>query len=158
MSKERELLKKVLATGWLDHTLSCEVEAILARPKQNIAGAVMPNGVCVSNVYEAYEAGRYSILSEKKQEPVAWITEWVQRYRHDDTPIIDRAVSFTKGGAPAVPNPNYIPLYLAPPKREPLTNEEVIAKYRDITLDNPLYTPSYYAGFRDAEQAHGIGV
>ena len=34
MSKERELLKKVLATGWLDHTLSCEVEAILAQPEQ----------------------------------------------------------------------------------------------------------------------------
>ena len=34
MSKERELLKKVLATGWLDHTLSCEVETLLARPKQ----------------------------------------------------------------------------------------------------------------------------
>ena len=34
MSKERELLKKVLATGWLDHTLSCEVEAILTQPEQ----------------------------------------------------------------------------------------------------------------------------
>jgi hypothetical protein len=47
-------------------------------------------------------------------------------------------------------------LYRAPPKREPLTDEEVRAKYRDIALDNPLYVPSYYAGFRDAEQAHGI--
>ena len=36
MSKERELLKKVLATGWLDHTLSCEVEAILAQPEKNL--------------------------------------------------------------------------------------------------------------------------
>ena len=42
-------------------------------------------------------------------------------------------------------------------KRGPLSNEEVIAKYKDIALDNPLYVPSYYAGFRDAEQAHGIG-
>jgi len=33
MSKERELLKKVLATGLLDHTLSCEVEAILTLPE-----------------------------------------------------------------------------------------------------------------------------
>ena len=38
-------------------------------------------------------------------------------------------------------------------KREPLSDEEVIAKYRAITL----YAPSYYAGFRDAEKAHGIG-
>jgi hypothetical protein len=42
------------------------------------------------------------------------------------------------------------------PKREPLSNKEVIAKYKDIILNNPLYVPSYYAGFRDAEQAHGI--
>jgi len=34
MSKERELLKKILATRWLDHELSCEVEAILAQPEQ----------------------------------------------------------------------------------------------------------------------------
>ncbi len=42
-------------------------------------------------------------------------------------------------------------------KREPLSDQEVIAKYKDIALDNPLYVPSYYAGFRDAEKAHGIG-
>jgi hypothetical protein len=34
MSIERELLKKILATRWLDHGLSCEVEAILAQPEQ----------------------------------------------------------------------------------------------------------------------------
>ena len=42
-------------------------------------------------------------------------------------------------------------------KRERLSDEEVRAKYRDIALDNPLYVPSYYAGFRDAERIHGIG-
>ena len=34
MSKERELLKKILATRWLDHALSCEVEKLLAQPEQ----------------------------------------------------------------------------------------------------------------------------
>ena len=34
MSKERELLKKILATGWLDHELSNEVEELLAQPEQ----------------------------------------------------------------------------------------------------------------------------
>lgn len=33
MSEERELLKKILNTGWLNHELSCEVEAILAQPE-----------------------------------------------------------------------------------------------------------------------------
>ena len=51
-------------------------------------------------------------LAEPEQEPVAWITEWVQRYRYNGTPIMGRAVSFTKGDAPAVPNPKYIPLYI----------------------------------------------
>jgi hypothetical protein len=43
------------------------------------------------------------------------------------------------------------------PKREPLSDEEVIAKYRTIAVDNALYVPTYYAGFRDAEKMHGIG-
>ena len=34
MSKVRELLKKILATRWLDHALSCEVEKLLAQPEQ----------------------------------------------------------------------------------------------------------------------------
>jgi len=51
-------------------------------------------------------------LAQPEQEPVAWITEWVQRYRYDSTPIINRAVSFIKGDVPAAPNPSYIPLYI----------------------------------------------
>ena len=88
-----------------------EQEPVTDKPTE-AAEAVMPNGVCVSNVYDAYEEGRKSVMSE--QEPVSWMVEWVQRYRHNDTPIMDRAVSFTKRDAPAVPNPNYIPLYTAP--------------------------------------------
>ena len=39
-------------------------------PKQleSTAEAIMPNGVCVSNVYDAYEEGRKSVMSE--QEPL----------------------------------------------------------------------------------------
>ena len=33
MSKERELLKKILATGWLNNELSCGVEELLAQPE-----------------------------------------------------------------------------------------------------------------------------
>lgn len=35
MSREKELLKKILATRWLDHELSCEVEELLAQPEQD---------------------------------------------------------------------------------------------------------------------------
>jgi hypothetical protein len=98
------------------------------------------------------------LLTQPEQEPVAWITEWVQRYRYDSTPIINRTVSFIKEDVPAVSNPNYIPLYTKPPKREPLSDEEIIARYKAIDVENALYVPTYYAGFRDAEKAHGIGV
>jgi hypothetical protein len=33
MTIERDLLEKILNTGWLNHELSCEVEAILAKPE-----------------------------------------------------------------------------------------------------------------------------
>lgn len=34
MSKEREILQKILATNWLDYQLSCEVKELLAQPEQ----------------------------------------------------------------------------------------------------------------------------
>jgi len=45
-----------------------------APPKQpeSTAEAIMPNGVCVSNVYDAYEEGRKSVMSE--QEPDSYTT------------------------------------------------------------------------------------
>ena len=92
-------------------------------------------------------------LAQPEQTAVAWITEWVQRYRHNDTPIIDRAVSFTKGDAPAVPNPNYIPLYTSPPKREPLSDEEI---YTRCCAMGGSYTCNFIDGVEWAEHQHGI--
>jgi hypothetical protein len=34
MSPERELLKKILATGWLNNEFSCGVDALLVQPEQ----------------------------------------------------------------------------------------------------------------------------
>ena len=101
ISRERELLKQV----------AYELDAY-------IEGSYFPNPHVLLDKVENLLAQ----TEQTEQEPVAWITEWVQRYRHNDTPIMDRAVSFTKGGAPAVPNPNYIPLYTSPPKHEPLSD------------------------------------
>ena len=33
MSKERELLQRILDTGWLNNELSCGVEELLAQPE-----------------------------------------------------------------------------------------------------------------------------
>lgn len=91
------------------------------------------------------------LLAQPEQQPEAWIIvnkETGYRTQVSDlTPFLYHREIF-----------EVIPLYTAPPKREPLSDEEVRAKYRDIALDNPLYVPSYYAGFRDAERTHGIGV
>lgn len=100
-----------------------------------------------------YQTTQPEQTEQTEQEPVAWITEWVQRYRHNDTPIIDRAVSFTKAGAPAVPDPNYIPLYLAPPKREPLSDEEIAILWGDKYSGKTFMVRNFA---RAIEKAHGI--
>jgi hypothetical protein len=174
MTIERELLKKILNTGWLNHELSCEVEAILAQPEQEQE----PVEDRIARWHRlGYEQGKKASKREPlsdELEPVAWITEWVQRYRHNDTPIIDRAVSFTKGDAPAAPNPNYIPLYLAPPKgKPPMTQREMYQrgyaqaerdlKREPLTDENvcEILLKKEWKGFvqlvRIIEKAHGIG-
>ena len=90
MSKERELLER-----WLDDTifepeeldsLMEETRELLAQPEQDKAQAVMPNGACVSNVYDAYEEGRKSVMV--KQEPVG-IVRTIGGYPDDSEHIVE---------------------------------------------------------------------
>ena len=133
MSKERELLKNTLSFLVLDwargEKLYTQIAQLLAQPE-------------------------LSTDSLQLDKPVAWITEWVQRYRHNDTHIMDRAVSFTKGDAPAVPNPNYIPLYASPQKREPMTGKEISQGFR--TDKDATNAESYWAGVALAEKHYGV--
>jgi hypothetical protein len=118
MSKEIELLKECRLmldnpiNGTAGRNLQIRITELITQPEPS-----EDKFDRVKSNREFYQAGYAhavrDLKREQEQEPVAWITEWVQRYRHNDTPIMDRAVSFTKGGAPAVPNPTYIPLYLA---------------------------------------------
>jgi hypothetical protein len=108
MSKERDLLKRAM----------------------HVNGDLFYADICL---YKEIQ----ELLAQPEQEPVAWITEWVQRYRLNDTPIIDRAVSFTKGGAPAVPNPNYIPLYTSPTREhlsQVVDSDEMASAYLGARL------------------------
>jgi len=82
MSKERELLYRWYkgARDTDDFSeLYDKTEELLAQPepepttdKQTSVSmaAVMPNGVSVSNVYDAYEAGRASVMVESEPEPL----------------------------------------------------------------------------------------
>jgi hypothetical protein len=57
MSKERELLKKILNTGWLNHELSCEVEAILAQPEQRLTPLTSKLISLGNNCHESFIKG-----------------------------------------------------------------------------------------------------
>jgi hypothetical protein len=106
MSKERELLQKVLTklnSYYYEGnvTIKNEIIELLAQPEQE--QEVYSKGYAEAmrqQVYEAFEAGRKSALSkdwdkerdamseawclpESKQEPVAWMYEWAVRDSFD---------------------------------------------------------------------------
>ena len=83
MSKEMDLLKKILATGWLNNTISCEVEELLAQPEQEPVAWKVIDGT----------NGEFMFSRVKPME---------RTYKYDVV----------------------IPLYTAPPKREPFGPEE----------------------------------
>ena len=174
MNKERELLRrvKVLLKCSNMEPLQDQADIIIKEIQELIAETEKKpinfdlermklavespvSDVTVEGLIDKVKSNREHIVDVTDMvEPVAWITEWVQRYRHNDTPIIDRAVSFTKADAPAVPNPNYIPLYTAPPKREPLSDAE-IAKLWGESYSGTTQMVRNFA--RAIEKAHGIG-
>jgi hypothetical protein len=127
MSKERELLKKLLDTitlmdDWqgLD-PLTCDIE---------------------------------ELLSEPEQEPVAWMWEqlefdsYLEEYGEDFVLMLneDKPNSSEEGIE------NIRPLYTAPPKREPLS-EGVIW---DNLPETPLACSGFIRGVKFAEKLHGI--
>lgn len=128
-----------------------QFEPVTNEPTTTACAAVMPNGVCVSNVYDAYQEGRKSVMVE--QEPVAWRgvnctgSEGIWLYRDCDEPFTDQ--NFKNVGEA---------LYTSPPKREPLTATQIdkivslqLKEYGQLCdkSDFELFTSSI-------EKAHGI--
>ena len=195
MSRERKLLKKALkyvglSSNDLAEDLYDEIDQLLAQPEQEpvtnepttTAMAVMPNGVRVSNVYDAYEEGRKSVMVE--QEPVAWMNEDFEFYLDEEiyngylipvyTSPFTQEIELlaqpeqepdyylwhgevheehpTNEG-----DPDVYPLYLTPPKREPLSDEEidVWCQYNNIRALEKL---RFQQGVLFAEREHKIGV
>jgi hypothetical protein len=88
MSKERELLNMWLCIVpfMIDpayEKIRTLTDELLAQPEPepttdkqtSVSMAVMPNGVSVSNVYDAYEAGRASVMVESEPEPEDFLKE-----------------------------------------------------------------------------------
>lgn len=106
--------------------------------------AKLPNGEITSNVYDAFDKGYAQAkidLAEQavEQEPVAWLIT-----HHENQPVLTFNSSdwaserFVK-----------TPLYAHPPKRQPLSTEQI----RDLLRQAD--TGLYFA--RLIEKSHGIG-
>ena len=193
MSKERELLQRIIdgdtrGDFFISNELLKEIDELLILPEQEpvtnepttTSMAVMPNGVRVSNVYDAYEEGRKSVMVE--QEPVAWMNEDFEFYLDEEiyngylipvyTSPFTQEIELlaqpeqepdyylwhdevheehpTNEG-----DPDVYPLYLTPPKREPLSDEEidVWCQYNNIRALEKL---RFQQGVLFAEREHGI--
>tara|TARA_R110000868_G_scaffold190673_2_gene434511 strand:- start:75 stop:449 length:375 start_codon:yes stop_codon:yes gene_type:complete len=83
---------------------------------------------------------------QTEQEPVVWMYEWVNEIGEHVKGIVYNFYD----------DANLIPLYTAPPKREPLSEDKLDALAEANITDEGI--AGYYLGFRDAEKAHGIGV
>jgi len=107
--------------------------------------------------YERFEkaqaALRLAIEQAEKQEPVAWFWfderdggEWIH--------IADSQINANKFG-----NAKVIPLYTAPPQRQPLTEEELRQCFLATNTAEPLAEgwPGLERFARAIERAHGIG-
>jgi hypothetical protein len=91
-----------------------------------------------------------ALLAQTEQEPVAWIYE---RQTEDFTERT-LSVGFEKNFDGIT-----IPLYASPPKRKPLSNEDIAnLEILSKTLDSLEYRYGFINGVLYAEKAHGIGV
>ena len=93
----------------------------------------------------------YEFLAQPEhteQEPVAWM--WDEMFCEDWT-----TVSSVIKPSKSKYVDNVRPLYLAPPKREPLINIYVLNAFK--ADDEATHPYSYWAGVEFAEKHHGIG-
>ena len=137
MSKEMDLLKRILVTGWLDHELSCEVEKLLAQPEQDL------DALKKDWVNFGYTAGkREQLLAQPEQEeaPVATKLEG-----HQFTAFHVSADDFKK----LKKLPTGTRLYTSP-KREPLSEQEITDLWANKSPANE------FECVRLVEKAHGI--
>ena len=148
--RERELLKKILATGWLNNTISCEVEELLTQPEQAPSvklpdsedKAVMMN--LLSDNWLRHHAPHRLNQPEQEEAPVATKLEGHQftafHVSEGDFKKLQKLPTGTK-------------IYTAPPKREPLSEKEI--REGNQSMLN-VTRETFIKGVRFAEVMHGI--
>jgi flagellar biosynthesis/type III secretory pathway protein FliH len=157
MSKERELLKKILATRWLDHELSCEAEKLLAQPEQteqepvawmnDSGGCFLSDGNKYSEQWTPLYASppKQELLSDEQKRLAAIAAKQREAHEQDLREALREGYNqgFNDGK------------YLSSPKREPLSEDKLDVLAEANISDEAI--AGYYLGFRDAEKHHGIG-
>ena len=149
MSKEREVLKRILATGWLNNELSCEVEKLLAQPEPLTPRQGLEE---YKRGYDkGWKACKYCYTNEELREGVVGYLykqmdchgEWATIFKVDKPYITWHDIK------------DIVPIYTTQPKREPIEDGELEVWYSQHTW--AMDKQEYMWGFRDAEKAHGIG-
>ena len=133
MSKERELLQRCLDEfeykGVACNELCIDINKLLAQPEKT------------------------------EQEPVAWM--WTRNYEgggytNKVFEFLNDAEEYAKDSK-TLKSPDIIrPLYTAPPKHEPLSDEEIHA-YLSLMEPPFLWDEGFCSGIEWAEKQHGIG-
>ena len=97
-----------------------------------------------------YEINELLAQPEQEQEPVGYLYkqmdctgEWATIFKVDKPYITWHDIK------------DIVPVYTAPPKREPLSEKEIDVLAEANITDEGI--AGYYLGFRDAEKHHGIG-
>lgn len=154
MKTKDEALKQALvalefASSYLDELAAAHGVKPSVPPK---------NGSTSWHVQRAITACREALKKKDEQEPVAWM--YWQSCLNDDgtqtTPWVQRYSNFKP--QESCINKDATPLYTAPPKRKPLTEEQIMQIGRELGVKcalggNPSIDFDYA---RAIEQAHGI--
>lgn len=141
MSKERELLRRISSHSGsvIPRHFIDEIRELLAQPEPDLVYDLQSweNGYAAGR---SAENARLLAQPETEQTPDYYL--WFDEV-HEEHP--------TNEG-----DDDVMPLYLAPPKREPLSEAVIVEMFSDSSI--AIHADSYWAGVSDAEKAHGIGV
>jgi hypothetical protein len=141
MSKERELLQKVVNHMWQGELVD-EIKELLAQPEQDL------EALKKDWVNFGYVTGkREQLLVQPEPEPVAWMVET----HFNNEPI--KEIHTVKPMERVYKYCIVTELYSAPLK--PLTGIEISNGFK--ADDEAIHPYSYWAGVEFAEKHHGIG-
>jgi len=155
MSLERELIKdmKILLEctdmGSLqrraDVLIGRAIE-ILTQPEPYLTGDQL-----IDMWRDGYDAGARLAQPEQEQEPIAWTYDWEDTLEKES---MQNRITKIKAMIERPEALNVRPLYTTPPKRKPLSDDEMRAIWKEGVRGE---IPFVEIG-RAIEKAHGIGV